>query len=73
MKDSVLLHRKTKPSAKHAHENIPDAWLKWNKTADAAQKSGRGDLVEKYLPDRGAGWGTIYMAERKLHEELEAQ
>jgi hypothetical protein len=70
MKDSVLLHRKAKPSKKYAHDNIPDALAAWNIAADDARQAGRDDLVEKYQYESWAGWGTIYMAVRKLREEL---
>lgn len=70
MKDSVLLHRKGKPYKKFQHNNIPDAWACWNKTAELAHKSGLDDLAEKHRPDEGAGWYTIYRAEEKLRQDM---
>lgn len=68
MKDSVLLHRKGK---RRPGESIPEARKAWSEAAELAKQAGRDDLVEKYQPDSGAGWYSIYIAVRKLREEME--
>lgn len=67
MKDSVLLHRK---GDRRPGENIPEAWAAWDSAAEIARQAGRGDLIKKHQPDKGAGWYTIYIAVRKLGENL---